>query len=118
MWDTVNEDDMNWARVDELRSEVGSDAFAEVMDLFLEETDDMAKRLSAAADPATLGDDLHFMKGAALNLGFDELADACRDAEHTLRDAGAGAVDLTSVLRAYADCKAELMASEAFAPAG
>jgi HPt (histidine-containing phosphotransfer) domain-containing protein len=101
---------MNWDRVHELRSEVGDDAFDEVVALFLEETDCMAGRLAARVDPATLGGDLHFMKGAALNLGFDELAAACAAAESALRSAGAGAVDLHALLEAYASSRRELLA--------
>ncbi|MGS4945245.1 Hpt domain-containing protein [Meridianimarinicoccus sp. RP-17] len=103
---------MDWNRLDELRTEVGADALGEVLALFLEETDDMAMRLAGGGDPATLGDDLHFMKGAALNLGFDVLADACRAAETALRADGPAAVDVAAILDSYAAAKAELHARE------
>ena len=109
---------MNWARVRELQSEVGADAFAEVLEMFLEETDAMADRLSAGPDPDTLGGDLHFMKGAALNLGFDALAEACTRAEQALRDSGPDAVDLPAVLAAYASSKDELLADDSLAATG
>lgn len=103
---------MDWNRLDELRSEVGADALGEVLALFLEETDDMADRLTGAYDPDTLADDLHFMKGAALNLGFDALADACRAGETALADTGAASVDIAAILDSYATAKAELHARE------
>ena len=43
---------MDWTRVNELREEVGAEAFSEVLALFLEETDGMAQQLAAGADPA------------------------------------------------------------------
>jgi len=103
---------MDWTRLDELRTEVGADALGEVLALFLEETDDMAARLADGGDPATLAGDLHFMKGAALNLGFCALAEVCRAAEATLQADGPGAVDLAAILDTYAADKAELHARE------
>jgi HPt (histidine-containing phosphotransfer) domain-containing protein len=103
---------MDWTRLDELRAEVGDDALGEVLALFLEETDDMALRLAGGGDPATLADDLHFMKGAALNLGFSALADACRRAEAALAADGSGAVDIPAILDCYAAARAALQARE------
>lgn len=103
---------MDWHRLDELRDEVGADALGEVLALFLEETDDMAMRLAGGGDPATLAEDLHFMKGAALNLGFAALAEACRDGETVLRSDGPHAVDIDAILDSYATAKAELHARE------
>ncbi len=103
---------MDWTRLDELRREVGTDALGEVLALFLEETDDMAGRLAGQVDLSTLADDLHFMKGAALNLGFDTLAEACRTAEATLAATGAATVDVRAILVIYAQARAELHARE------
>jgi HPt (histidine-containing phosphotransfer) domain-containing protein len=103
---------MDWTRLDELRAEVGAEALGEVLALFLEETDDMALRLAAGGDAATLADDLHFMKGAALNLGFASLVETCRTAETALRADGPDAVDVDAILDSYARAKAELQALE------
>lgn len=109
---------MNWDRVLELRSEVGADAFDEVVALFLEETDGAAERLAAAPDPETMASELHYMKGAALNLGFDELADVCSNAELDLRTGGATKVDVTVVLAAYAQSKVEIQSGDSRRLAG
>lgn len=74
---------LDWTRIEELREEVGHDAFAEVVDLFLEEVGGVLERLDPGA--ATIEDDLHFLKGAALNLGFAELADLCNAGEQAAR---------------------------------
>jgi HPt (histidine-containing phosphotransfer) domain-containing protein len=99
---------MNWSRVTELKDEVGVDAFTEVLELFLEEIDEMVVKLKAGPDPGGLAGDLHFMKGAALNLGFDELAMACTQAEADLRTPGDTPVDVTNILQVYAVSRAEL----------
>lgn len=107
---------INWNRVHELRSEIGPDDFDEVASLFLEETDEVIARLSASNGAKALAEDLHFLKGAALNLGFLALSDMCQDGE---RRAGAGdvTVDLDAVKLAYTTCRAafEDGAAQAFA---
>lgn len=103
---------INWDRVRELRSEIGPDDFEEVVCLFLEEADEVIARLSATCGGKALSADLHFLKGAALNLGFETLAELCQDGE---RRAGAGdlTVDLDAVRAAYANCRAEFEAEAA-----
>mgnify|MGYP000240406332 FL=1 len=64
---------INWTRVQELRAEIGDDGFAEVVAMFLDESDAVIARAGSGPTP----EDLHFLRGAALNLGFAELAEAC-----------------------------------------
>lgn len=64
---------INWTRVHELRAEIGHDGFGEVVAMFLEESDSIIAGASGALAP----EELHFLRGAALNLGFAELAEAC-----------------------------------------
>lgn len=90
---------IDWVRVADLRSEVGEDSFAEVIELFLEETDEVAARLRRGSG-GSLRDDMHFLKGSALNLGFRDLAALCQEGER--RAAAGAAVDLTAVLDCYA----------------
>jgi len=99
---------IDWSRVDELRSEVGEDAFDEVLELFLEEVDEVMDRLRDAPDPECLPADLHFVRGSALNLGLKEFCTICQGLEHRL--AHGDAVDLGTLLACYAESKALLMA--------
>lgn len=107
---------IDWDRVRELRSEIGPDDFDEVASLFLEEADAAIARLSADGGAKVLAADLHFLKGAALNLGFDALSALCQDGE---RRAGIGdlSVDLAAVKAAYGACRTEFEdgADQAFA---
>lgn len=72
---------IDWTRVHELRSEIGEAGFAEVVDLFLEEVEAVLSRLDPAAGPGQLGNDLHFLKGCAWNLGFVEFGANCQTGE-------------------------------------
>lgn len=102
---------IEWERVNELRSEIGDDDFAEVVALFLEEADEVILRLSAAAGAKALESDLHFLKGAALNLGFDDFAALCQDGERRAAAGDAG-VDLGRVCACYLASKQALQAGQ------
>ena len=67
---------IDWNRVDELRAEVGDADFEEIGGLFLSEIGEIVGALPALATEA-LPDALHGLKGAAMNLGFAELAALC-----------------------------------------
>lgn len=70
---------IDWSRVSELRAEVGEEDFGEVVELFLEEVDSVIEALSPDMDD--IEEQLHFLKGSALNLGFAEFADHCGQGE-------------------------------------
>lgn len=88
---------IDWARLRQLRSDVGEDAFDEVVELFLEEVQDGVDQLQAATDGGTLADQLHFLKGSAMNLGFRQFADLCQAGERRILSQGDGAVDLVAL---------------------
>ena len=72
---------INWVRVAELYSDFGEDSFAEIVDVFLSEVAEGLVRLRDADDTKTLRAEFHFLKGAALNLGFDDVAAQCGEGE-------------------------------------
>ena len=78
---------VDWERVRALRDEIGAEDFDEVVALFLEEADPAIAALSGEGRAGP--DALHFLKGAALNLGFAALADHCAAAERQARSEGA-----------------------------
>lgn len=66
---------IDWSRVDELVDEIGAEDFGDVVDLFLSEVEGSIALLERAAGNAVVTEEqMHFLKGAALNLGFEELA--------------------------------------------
>ncbi|MGV8949662.1 MAG: Hpt domain-containing protein [Cypionkella sp.] len=103
---------IEWDRVNDLRAEIGEDDFAEVVDLFMQEADEVIARITNTAGAAVLEADLHFLKGAALNLGFREFADLCQDGERRAASGDCSA-DLAAVKASYQRSKAALIAGQA-----
>lgn len=96
---------IDWSRVSELHEEVGEEDFAEVVELFLGEVDGVIEVLTPGM--ADLEAQLHFLKGSALNLGFDAFARLCQEGE-SAANAGQGAqVDVARVRDCYASSRAE-----------
>ncbi len=92
---------IDWGRVAQLREEVGPEDFAEVVDLFLEEVEEVTGRLAASPQAEALQEDLHFLKGSALNLGFERLGLMCQEAERLASRGGSGAVSIAPILACY-----------------
>lgn len=108
---------IDWARLEELRDDVGADALLEVIAVFLEEVDEVMARMPSPAtpeedlDPAKTAADVHFLKGVAANLGLSLLHALCHDAElrATARKPGLAAL-LTAIHDTYAATRARLVA--------
>jgi HPt (histidine-containing phosphotransfer) domain-containing protein len=101
---------IDWTRVEELRTEIGADGFAEVADMFLEEADQAVRALLSGLPVDEIEGQLHFLKGSALNLGLADLAALCQDGE---RKAAAGygtLVDMGRLAQLYQASRATLMA--------
>lgn len=101
---------IDWARIDEIRLEMGAD-FDEVVTLFLEEVGEVIDRLSSGPAGDGLAADLHFLKGAALNLGFGELARQCVRNEQLVRAGQGSAVDLAALTACFHASGAALAAA-------
>jgi histidine phosphotransfer protein HptB len=98
---------IDWARVKELRDEIGADDLEEVITMFLEEADEVIARIAPEGGAAALESDLHFLKGAALNLGFAAFAALCQDGER--RAAGGGLdFEIDPLRQCYFESKAAL----------
>jgi HPt (histidine-containing phosphotransfer) domain-containing protein len=91
---------IDWARVTELRDEIGADSFDEVAEMFLEEADEAVARLDASGGAKALEADLHSLKGSALNLGFRHLSTLCQSGERQAAGGDTG-VDLDEIRSAY-----------------
>lgn len=92
---------IDWNRLRELREEVGADDFDEVIELFLDEVDTVINTLRAFPDPVGLENDLHFLKGSALSLGFRRFSDVCQTFEHAAAQGNTDQVDLKELLTCY-----------------
>mgnify|MGYP002477586031 CR=1 FL=1 len=92
---------IDWSRVSELHEQVGSDDFAEVVELFLEEVQDTMRQLRQNTDVAALEAQLHFLKGCALNLGFSQFASRCQQGEFLAANEHGDQVDVTAILQSF-----------------
>lgn len=103
---------IDWDRVRALRDEIGPEDFSEVVSLFLEEADEAISHLSPERGAEALARDLHYLKGAALNLGFRALSALCQAGERRAA-AGDPGFDLAGLRDTYAACRAEFEANAA-----
>lgn len=96
---------IDWARVSELRDEVGAEDFDEVVRLFLEEVDEAIAALRDLTDLSELEPHCHFLKGSALNIGFRGFANLCQAGEAAAA-AGQGAdVDIAAIVQSYPEVR-------------
>lgn len=101
---------IDWSRIDELREQIGEEDFAEVVELFLEEVEEVIGRLRTQERPASLEEDLHFLKGSALNLGFDKFSQACQVGESMAAAGQSHEVALDAILTTYDTSKVAFLA--------
>ena len=99
---------ISWDRVNELRREVRDEDFAEVVTIFLDEVETVLVRMAGASGSDSYREDLHFLKGSALNLGFRALAALCDDKGAQARS---GSVrNVTDIRQIYERSKTEFLA--------
>ena len=108
----VQGDLVNWARVGELEAEIGAEDFAEVIEIFLEECDAVAAGL-AMVEAGAIEADLHFLRGAAMNLGLDALGLACQLGERAAARGEGAQVDRAAIADLYAASRAALLGGAA-----
>lgn len=96
---------IHWSRVNELRDEVGAEDFDEVVELFLEEVEEVITRLRENTDLGQLEQDLHFLKGSALSLGFSAFSDLCQDGERKSANGHPETVDVPAILTGFSQSK-------------
>lgn len=92
---------IDWNRVQVLKNEVGSEDFGEIVDLFLEEVETAIAELTAAGDRKGLGENLHFLKGSALSVGFARFSDLCQAGETAAEQGQTELIDLEELSEAY-----------------
>lgn len=99
---------IDWTKVNELRDEIGAEDFDEVVELFLEEVEETISVIGQAG--RTLEHDLHFLKGSALNLGFAQFSDLCRDGEAAAAKGEEARIDVDAVVTLYQASRAQFLA--------
>lgn len=103
---------IDWAQVKQLEEDVGSEDLAEVVTLFLSEVDEAVAALqSLPKDSAPkVAAALHFLKGSAFNLGFQEFGEYCACGETQAHGGDTDAVSFETVERLYVASKSVFLA--------
>ena len=101
---------IDWTRVASLKAEIGDEDFDEIVPLFIEEVSEITERLREQLDLNTLEEDLHCLKGSAMNLGFSEFAELCNTGESMSSKGNAAAVDVTAILASFERSKEAFLA--------
>ncbi|RRH78018.1 Hpt domain-containing protein [Falsigemmobacter faecalis] len=100
---------LNLRQLNDLRADVGDEGFADLIVLFLEETDGVISRMidkGPEKDPAA---DYHFLKGAARNLGLDGFSALCHEAEIAAGQGLQLAISPDALDAAWQDSRARLL---------
>lgn len=93
---------IDWSRVDELVEEIGAEDFGEVVELFLDEVENSIGVYADGANDAVVAvEQMHFLKGAALNLGFEALAQLCLKGEKAAASGRVGVVAPDELRKTY-----------------
>lgn len=100
---------IDWGQVTRLRDEVGAEDFDDIVALFIEEVEEVTARLASGQSPVSVEEDLHLLKGSALNLGFTRFSALCQSGETRAAQGEASRVDLQPILSAYAMSKAAFL---------
>lgn len=99
---------IDWSKVGSLREEVGAESFGEVVELFLEEVEGVISKLGN--DDRSPEHDLHFLKGSAMNLGFDDFSELCRIGEAEAAAGNGASVDMGRIVESYRVSKETFLA--------
>jgi len=100
---------IDWNKVMELRGEIGDEDFAEVVELFLEEVEEVIVELRAGVPEDKLEGSMHFLKGSALNLGFETFSKMCAEGETAAASGDYERVELEKIIRSYDISKARFL---------
>ena len=95
---------VDFARIKELRDEIGEEDMRAVLDIFRSEASEVIASIEGARDDATYQKAIHFLRSGALNLGlrsFSEHAESLRYTPLVHRAAAARDLD-RSLHRAFA----------------
>ncbi len=101
---------INWKRVKELEGDIGADEIDGVVELFLDEVETVIGPLRAGAVGRNIEEDMHFLKGSALNLGFEVLGAMCSKGEKLAAGGQVEKVPIAEILVAFDASKTEFLA--------
>jgi len=100
---------IDWNRMTELKTDVGAEDFAEVIEIFMEEVEGVLSPMLSGEKRSRIDEDLHFLRGSALNIGFHRFAGICAEAEKLVATGRTGDIALGEIGRVFEASKAAYM---------
>jgi len=100
---------INWARVNELKCDIGEENIGEIVEIFLEEVEGVLDELRQGPDRTKVKCAAHFLKGSALNLGFERLGAVCSKGESLNKEKAETDTLVADILSVYEASKSEFM---------
>lgn len=100
---------IDWSHVRQLCLEVGAEDFDEVVELFFDEVADTISRIETLTDLSNLAEDMHFLKGSALSLGFSQMSQLCHEGEKAAEKGENDSVDIDAIIESYTLSKQEFL---------
>lgn len=100
---------IDWDRVRQLKMEVGTEDFDEVVEIFFDEIGTVVAQVPEVKDAEPLAHTLHFLRSSALNLGFSSLAERCKDGETRAESGDHALVDRHAIVACFDASKSEFL---------
>ena len=100
---------IDWGQVKSLRNDVGHAEFDKIVELFLEEVEEIVAKLRKNPNISELENDMHSLKGSALNLGFTTFSQMCQHGEKLAAAGNAEEVDLTQIVACFDSSKSTFL---------
>ncbi|WP_113911693.1 Hpt domain-containing protein [Roseovarius dicentrarchi] len=101
---------IDWARVAELRNEIGDEDFTDVVEIFLEEVEGEIRSLKSDCTPTDLESRFHSLKGSASSLGFKRFSELCQIGEAAAAMGEESEIDINSAVEVFNRSKSEFLA--------
>lgn len=92
---------IDWEQVAELQDQMGNADMVEIITLFEKEVECITTQLGAGPEGRNLEEDFHYLKGAALTMGFAQFADTCAATEALARCGSVEPASIDAVLLSY-----------------
>lgn len=96
---------IDWPRICELRDEIGNADFEDVMRLFFEEFEEALATIQSLSDAHAVAAAVHFLKGSALNIGFEQVSTLCSALESSGTEKLSRDTEIQIIASAYHESK-------------
>ena len=98
---------IDWEQIGRLHNDVGHDSFEEIVGLFLQEVEAIFVRMQNQPNCRQLENEMHALKGSALNLGFLTLSNLCVEGEKLAAHGKGSEVDLSKIFKCFQTSKSQ-----------